>query len=153
MLRLPSRFATLILSFAPLFGYRSWRHAEVLLIGAILAPGQRTVSTILRIVGLAHERRFVNYHRVLNRAVWNPRLAARRLLGLAGDCPPDRPGLAGPGRHDRAPPWQTDRGEGDLSRSGALVEGTLRQGERIALDQPDGVGPDPLGGGSGHCRS
>jgi hypothetical protein len=82
MLRLPSRFATLILSFAPLFRHRTWRHAEVLLIGAILVPGQRTVSTILRIAGLVRERRFVNYHRVLNRAVWNPRLAARRLLGL-----------------------------------------------------------------------
>jgi hypothetical protein len=82
MLRLPSHFAALILSFAPLFRYRSWRHAELLLIGAILAPGQRTVSAILRIAGLVHERRFVNYHRVLNRAVWNPRLAARCLLGL-----------------------------------------------------------------------
>jgi hypothetical protein len=82
MLRLPSCFAALILAFAPLFCQRSWRQAEVLLIGAILAPGQRTVSTILRIAGLAHERRFVNYHRVLNRAAWNPRLASRRLLAL-----------------------------------------------------------------------
>jgi hypothetical protein len=82
MLRLPSRFAALILSFAPLLRHRSWRHAEVLLIGAILVPGQRTVSSILRIVGLVNERRFVNYHRVLNRAAWKPRLAAHRLLGL-----------------------------------------------------------------------
>ncbi len=40
MLGLPTRFAAIILSFAPLFGYRSWLHAEVLLIGAILAPGK-----------------------------------------------------------------------------------------------------------------
>jgi hypothetical protein len=33
MLRMPSRFAAIILTFAPLFRYRSWRHAEVLLIG------------------------------------------------------------------------------------------------------------------------
>ena len=32
---LPSRFATVIVHFAPLFYHRSWRHAEVLLIGAI----------------------------------------------------------------------------------------------------------------------
>ncbi len=39
MLSLPSRFAAVILSFAPVFlQQRSWRHAEVLLIGAILAP-------------------------------------------------------------------------------------------------------------------
>ena len=41
MLRLPARFAAVTLCFAPLFFRRSWRHAEVLLVGAILAPGQR----------------------------------------------------------------------------------------------------------------
>jgi hypothetical protein len=51
MPRLPARFAAVILCFAPLFRERSWRHAEVLLIGAILAPGQRTVTSIRRIGG------------------------------------------------------------------------------------------------------
>ena len=82
MLRLPSCFATVILSFAALFFQRSWRHAEVLLIGAIMAPGRRMVSSILRIVGLQRERRFVNHHRVPNRAVWSPHAASRLLLGL-----------------------------------------------------------------------
>ncbi len=82
MLSLPSRFAAVILCFAPLFLQRSWRHAEVLLIGAILAPGRRTVASLLRIAGLAQERRFVNYHRVLNRAAWSGRAAAHVLLGL-----------------------------------------------------------------------
>src|SRR5215213_5722631 len=77
---LPSRFATVILPFAPLFYPRSWRHAEVLLIGAILAPGTRTVASLLRICGLMRERHFVNYHRVLNRAAWSPLLASRLLL-------------------------------------------------------------------------
>ena len=77
---LPSRFATVILHFAPLFYHRSWRHAEVLLIGAILAPGTRTVASLLRICGLMRERHFVNYHRVLNRAAWSPLLASRLLL-------------------------------------------------------------------------
>ncbi|MGI4808493.1 MAG: transposase [Janthinobacterium lividum] len=79
---LPSRFSIVILNFAPLFLQRSWRHAEVLLIGAILVPGQRTVTSILRIMGFRRERRFVNYHRVLNRAAWCPRAASRTLLGL-----------------------------------------------------------------------
>jgi hypothetical protein len=79
MLHLPSRFAAVILSFAPVFFQRSCRHAEVL-VGAILAPGKRTVTTLLQISGLAQERRFVNYHRVLNRAVWSPRAASHRLL-------------------------------------------------------------------------
>ena len=82
MLRLPSRFAKVILSFAPLFFNRSWQHARVLLLGAILAPGTRTVTRLLRITGLAAEPHFVNYHRVLNRAAWSPRAASRLLLGL-----------------------------------------------------------------------
>src|SRR5215203_4458942 len=82
MLRLPARFAAAILCFAPLFRQHTWRHAEVLLLGAILVPGQRTVTSILRISGLCRERRFVNYHRVLNRAAWSGRAAARVLLGL-----------------------------------------------------------------------
>jgi hypothetical protein len=86
MPRLPGRFAAVILCFAPLFRERSWRHAEVLLIGAILAPGRRTVASILRISGLCRERRFVNYHRALNRAVWSGRAAACVLLGLLLDA-------------------------------------------------------------------
>jgi hypothetical protein len=86
MLRLPSRFAAVILCFAPLFRERSWRHAEVLLVGAILAPGRRTVTSILRIAGLCRERRFTNYHRVLNRAAWSGRAAGRVLLGLLLDA-------------------------------------------------------------------
>ena len=68
MPRLPSRFAAVTLCFAPLFRERSWRHAEVLLVVAVLAPGQRTVAAILRITGLSRERRFVNYHAILSRA-------------------------------------------------------------------------------------
>ncbi len=85
MLTLPARFAAVILCFAPLLFQRSWRHAEVLLVGAILAPGRRTVTSILRIAGLSQERRFVNYHRVLNRAAWSGRAAAKVLLGLLLD--------------------------------------------------------------------
>ena len=51
-------------------------------LGALLTPGQRTVSSILRIIGLRRERHFVNFHRVPNRAVWSSRQAARLLLAL-----------------------------------------------------------------------
>jgi hypothetical protein len=82
-MHLPARFAALVRAFAPVFSrQRTWRHAELLLIGAILAPGKRTVTGLLRIVGLSRERRFTNYHRVLNRAAWDARAAARLLLGL-----------------------------------------------------------------------
>src|ERR1041385_3529253 len=76
-MHLPACFASLILTFAPVFMQRrTWRHAELLLIGAILAPGKRTVTSLLRIAGLGRERRFATYHRVLNRAAWSPRTAS-----------------------------------------------------------------------------
>ena len=39
--------------FAPLFSHRVWDSAMVLLVGAILAPGKRTVTAILRVMGLS----------------------------------------------------------------------------------------------------
>jgi len=79
---LPTRFVLVIVAFAPLFRQRTWRHARALLIGAILAPGVRTVPSALRILGLARECHGVNYHRVLSRAAWSPRAASRILLQL-----------------------------------------------------------------------
>src|SRR5436190_20230331 len=86
-MHLPACFASLILAFAPVFvQQRTWRRAELLLIAAILAPGKRTVTSLLRIAGLGRERRFTTYHRVLNRVAWSPRAASRLLLGLLLDA-------------------------------------------------------------------
>ncbi|MGD0613036.1 MAG: transposase [Anaerolineales bacterium] len=82
MLTLPAEYITILTSFAPVFSRRIWLHVEVLLLGAILAPGQRTVTAVLRVMGLSLERHFENYHRVLSRAVWSSRELSRRLLGL-----------------------------------------------------------------------
>jgi len=79
---LPPRFVPVIVPFAGLFRQRTWRHAGALLVGALLAPGVRTVTSVLRILGLARERRFCRYHRVLSRASWSPRAASRMLLRL-----------------------------------------------------------------------
>ena len=77
---LPARFAALIISFAPLFVQRSWLHVRVLLLGAILAPGRRTVASVLRITGHARDKHFTNYHRVRSRAPWSARGGAGILL-------------------------------------------------------------------------
>jgi hypothetical protein len=82
MLTLPIEFNSLMMVFAPLFSWRVWQHAQVLTVGAILAPGQRTVAATLRVMGLSHSRHFQNYHRVLNRALWSSRHASRLLLLL-----------------------------------------------------------------------
>ena len=82
MLTLPPAFTAIIVAFAPLFFNGVWRCARILLIGAILAPGKRTVTSALRVMGLSGERRFQIYHRVLNRAVWSCRQASPILLRM-----------------------------------------------------------------------
>src|SRR5256886_15834708 len=99
MLTVPVALTRLIVKFAPLFSKRVWEYAQVLVVGALLAPGKRTVTAVLRVMGLSQERQFQQYHRVLNRARW-PRLAvARVLLGLVGDTFPP-PGPVGIGLDD-----------------------------------------------------
>jgi DDE superfamily endonuclease len=78
---LPEAIIPVLASFAPLFSTRVWSHAQLLLLGAILTPGARTVTAALRAMGLATEHRFTNYHRVLNRATWSARQGSRILLG------------------------------------------------------------------------
>ena len=92
MFVLPAEFDTLLATFAPLFSRRVWSHARLLIVGAILAPGKRTVTSALRAVGLAREQNFINYQRILNRAVWNTCFAAKVLLGiLVAVLPPGFP--------------------------------------------------------------
>jgi DDE superfamily endonuclease len=79
---LPADILALLSPFAPLFSRPVWRHVQVLLVGAILAPGRRMVSTALRAIGLSHLPAFQRYHRVLNRADWSGLDASRILLGL-----------------------------------------------------------------------
>lgn len=79
---LPTSMIQVLAPFAPLFSKSVFQHVQLLLVGAILAPGKRTVASALRAVSLEDERRFCRYHRVLNRAVWSSREASRVLLGL-----------------------------------------------------------------------
>ena len=83
MLTLPAELLSLLGAFAPLFSRPGWEHAQVLLVGAILATGKRTVTACLRVMGLSQETHFVNYHRVLNRARWSALAARHILLDLA----------------------------------------------------------------------
>ena len=54
----------------------------MLLTGAILTPGRRTVTAALRVMGRDGERHFQNYRRVLHRARGSARAAGRILLQL-----------------------------------------------------------------------
>ena len=82
---LPKKIIQVLRSFEGVFSQRVWQWAKVLLIGAILAPGERTVTAILRVMGLWDEQQFQKYHRVLNRAKWSSRAVSRILLLLLVD--------------------------------------------------------------------
>ncbi len=66
--------------FRPCFTAPVWNHILVLVGGAVLAPGKRTVTQALRVMGLADRPGFGRYHEALNRARWDARDVARRLL-------------------------------------------------------------------------
>jgi DDE superfamily endonuclease len=96
MLVLPSDIMALLVPFAPLFSSRIWRHVPLMVAGAILAPGRRMVSSVLRVVGLGQRTTFQTYHRVLNRAVWSSLGVSRILFGLLiNTCAPDGPLIVG----------------------------------------------------------
>jgi len=94
---LPEAIILVLASFAPLFSHRVWPHAQCLLVGALLAPGARTVTAALRVMGLSRARHFTNDHRVVNRATWSARQAGRILLGLlvTSLVPPGAPMVLG----------------------------------------------------------
>jgi len=79
---LQAEYITMLGAFTRLFSKRVWKHAKILFTGAILCPAERTVTAVLRVMGLSGEKHFQNYHRVLNRAVWSSLEASRLLLGL-----------------------------------------------------------------------
>jgi hypothetical protein len=93
---LPPAIRHRLAPFAPCFSRRVWPLVVVLLAGAILAPGKRTVTAALRVMGLAHDRGFGRYHRVLNRDRWSGLAVGRVLLELlVAVFVPDGPPVVG----------------------------------------------------------
>lgn len=82
MLTPSSEIIQLLAAFAPLFTRPTFQKVLVLLYGAILTPGKRTVTTALRVLGRDTDPNFGKYHRVLNQAVWSPLALSRTLLSL-----------------------------------------------------------------------
>src|SRR6266516_420190 len=94
---LPRDIVRVLRVFEDVFSERVWDWVQVLVVGAILTPGQRTVAAVLRVMGLSGERQYQNYHRVLNRARWSSREPSRRLLSVLVRVfvPADAPVLVG----------------------------------------------------------
>src|SRR3954470_12278867 len=78
----PEVLAAWMQPFAVSFTTAVWRHVLVLGAGALLAPGRRTVTAALRIMGLDQAPGFAVYHRVLSLGRWSSRAVAHRLLLL-----------------------------------------------------------------------
>jgi hypothetical protein len=78
----PLVLTTWLSVFRPCFTAPVWNHVLVLVLvaGTVLAPGKRTVTQALRVMGLGDAPGFGRYHEVLNRARWDTRALARRLL-------------------------------------------------------------------------
>jgi hypothetical protein len=78
----PPILASWLSAFRDCFTAPVWAHVLVLVAGAVLAPGKRTVSQALRVMGLAERPGFARY---LSRARWNGRAVARTLLAQVLD--------------------------------------------------------------------
>ena len=80
----------------PCFTALSWEHVLVIVMGAVLAPGKRTITACLRMTGRADAANFASYHQLLNRVRWQSAAMTRRLLGLIVDrLVPDGPVIIG----------------------------------------------------------
>jgi len=144
MLTLPAEIMPILGAFAPVFSERVWDWVQVLVIGAILAPGKRTVSAVLTIVGQRQDEQYQNYHRVLNRAVWWPLEVSQILLGLlvAAFSAAGVPIIV-------AADETLERRQGEKIQDKGVYRGPVEQETcrdllRLARGEPDAAGASPL---------
>ena len=71
MATLPLGLTQAIVGLSNLFSKQVWPLVQILLAGAVLTVGPRTVTAVLRVMGLSQERQFQKFHRVLSRARWS----------------------------------------------------------------------------------
>jgi hypothetical protein len=76
----------LLAVFLPAMTAPTFTNLQVLVIGAILAPGRRTVASALRAVGLERGANFSKYHRFFSQAHWCSLQLSRLLLALLIRC-------------------------------------------------------------------
>ena len=82
MLTLPDAILPVLLPFATLFRNPTWLKAQIMLVGAILPPSQRTVVAVFCVIGLSDDRNCTRYHHALNRATWSSLQLADALPAL-----------------------------------------------------------------------
>ena len=135
MSSLPDAIVPLLSPFASRFDARTWRKAQRLLVGAVLAPGRRTVCACLRALGRQVEPDFASTTRCSKRTRWSALAASRRLLALLLRLlDPSGPWCLAwtrPSSSTRGRAWKP-RG---VPGRGALLAPPFRQGHGAALAQ------------------
>src|SRR5215217_2465636 len=142
----PAVLAAWLQPFAASFTNAVWRHVLVLVAGVVLAPGRRTITAALRVMGLDHGAGFAVYYRVLSLGRWSSRAVAHRLLLLlVAALVPQGPVVIGLDDTIERRWGGQDQGARDLPRPGPLQPWPLRQSQRPALALRDAAGSDPVG--------
>ena len=96
MLPVPPILMRWLAPFAAFFTRPTWERVLGLATGAILAPGRRTVTAVLSVLGRRDGTDFARFDGVLNRARWSGRSLARALLRwLVAVFVPDGPVVVG----------------------------------------------------------
>jgi hypothetical protein len=92
VLRLPKAAEPLISCFSVAFTRPTFQRVIVLIVGAILALRQRTVTNMLRVVGTLAHGHWSDFHRVFCRASWSCRPLGKVLAAMVLELvPPDQP--------------------------------------------------------------
>ena len=93
---LPGSFVAWLWPYLETFSGRTRATVAALAVGVVLAVGPRTVTNVLRTLGLADEAGFAAFHRVLNRNAWSGLVLARTLArALVAAFVPDGPIIIG----------------------------------------------------------
>lgn len=147
MLDLPKAIIQGLRPFERVFSERVWEWAKVLVVGAILSPGKRTVSAALRVMGLSEEGQYQNDHRVLNRAVWSSWQLSCILLRqlLAAFVPAGATIVLGLDDHIERRRGEKIAAKGIYRDAVRSSQSFFRQDEWLALGVDDGVGQDSVG--------
>src|SRR4051812_35041578 len=142
----PEVLAAWMRPFRGYFTNAVWRHALVLVAGALLAPGRRTVTAALRVMGLEQAPGFAVHHRVLSHGRWSSRAVGHRLLLLlVAAFVPAGPVIVGIDDTIERRWGGQDQGARHLPRSRAVQPWPLRQSQWPALALRHAVGSRSLG--------
>jgi len=79
---LTGEIISVLVAFASHFTKPTWKNLQILFMGAVLCRGPRRITSILRVMGLIHEKNFSKYHRILSYTKWDGLALSKILLGL-----------------------------------------------------------------------